>query len=72
MDGPRNYHAKLGSETQISYAITYIWNLKKKKGYSLLICRTETDSQTLKNLWSPKEIFWQGGRMDSGFGMEMF
>ena len=31
MDGPRNYHAKLDSETQISYAITYMWNLKKKK-----------------------------------------
>ena len=30
-----------------------MWNLKK--GYNGLICRTETDSQTLKILWSPKE-----------------
>ena len=32
MDGPRNYHAKLksDSETPMLYAITYMWNLKKK------------------------------------------
>ena len=30
-----------------------MWNLKK--GYSELLCRTDTDSQTLKNLWFPKE-----------------
>ena len=28
-------------------------------GYSEL-CRTETDSQTLKNLWVPKETGWWG------------
>ena len=31
-------------ERQISYDITYMWNLKKK-GTSELIDRTETDSQ---------------------------
>ena len=31
-----------------------MWNLKK--GYNKLICRTEMDSQTLKNLQLPKEI----------------
>ena len=33
MDEPKNYHAKLGlsdSETQMSYSITYMWNLKKE------------------------------------------
>ena len=28
--------------------------LKKKKDANELICRTETDSETLKNLWLPK------------------
>ena len=36
------------SETQMSYAITYMWNLKKR--YNEPLCRTETDSQTWKNL----------------------
>ena len=30
-----------------------MWNLKK--GQTELLCRTDTDSQTLKNLWFPKE-----------------
>ena len=29
------------SVTQMSFAITYMWNLKK--GYNVLICRTEKD-----------------------------
>ena len=45
---------KLDSERQISYATTYMWDLKKKKDANELICRTETDSETLKNLWLPK------------------
>ena len=49
---------KLDSETQTSYAITYIQNLKK--GHSELICRTETDLQRLKNLWLPKETGCKG------------
>ena len=51
MDGLRNYHAKgsqSDNETPTSNAITYRWNLKK--GHDELLCRTDTDSQTLKNM----------------------
>ena len=34
----------LSEVIQMSYAITYMWNLKK--GHNELICRTDTDSQT--------------------------
>ena len=47
MDGPRDYHTK-GSkserERQISYDITYMWNLKNDTNE--LIYETETDSWT--------------------------
>ena len=43
---------KLGSERPTSYDIIYMWNIKKD--INELICRTETDSQTLKNLQLPK------------------
>ena len=33
-----------------------MWN--PKKGHNELLCRTDTDSQTLKNLWFPKERSW--------------
>ena len=36
-----------------------MWNLQK--GYNELLCRTDTDSQTLKNLWFPKETDWGQG-----------
>ena len=50
---------------QTSYHITYICNLKN--GGNELICRTETDSQTLKtNLELPKGT---GGRVDWEFGI---
>ena len=39
-------------QTPTLYAITYIQNLRK--GYNEL-CRTDTDTQTLKNLWFSKE-----------------
>ena len=52
----------------MSYTITCMWNLKK--GYNEPLCRRETDSQTLKNLWSPKETGWGGG-WAGVFGMEM-
>ena len=32
------------------------WNLKK--GQTELLCRTDADSQALKNLWSPEETVW--------------
>ena len=46
---------KLDNETETSYAITYMWNLKK--GYNEPICRTETDSD-FENLMVTK-----GGRL---------
>ena len=51
------------SETQPSYAISYMWNLKK--GYNEFLSRTKTDSQTLKNLWLPKKTGC-GGRDEPG------
>ena len=36
-----------------------MWNLKK--GHNKLLCRTNTDSQTLKNLWFPNETGWAVG-----------
>ena len=55
--GPRDCHtewSKSDRERQISYDITYMWNLKKK-GTNELIYKAETDSQTLEaNLWLPK------------------
>ena len=29
-----------------------------KKGHNELLCRADTDSQALKNLWFPKETDW--------------
>ena len=48
MDGPRDYHTKWSKsdkERQISYDITYMWNLKKHHTNEL-IYKTEIDSQT--------------------------
>lgn len=33
-----------------------MWNLRR--GHNELLGRTDTDSQTLKNLWFPKETGW--------------
>ena len=41
-----------------------MWNLKKGQNE---LCRTDTDSQTLKNLWSPKETSW--GIARNGLGV---
>ena len=60
---------KSDSETPTSYAVTYMWNIKK--GHNELLCRTDTDSQTLENLWFPNETGWGVGGMDWGFEMEM-
>ena len=55
---------KSDNERQTSYDVTYMWNLKKNN-ITETICRTETDSQTLKNLWLPTGQFgregWTGG-----------
>ena len=47
------------NETPTSNSITYIWNLKK--GQNELLCRTDTDSKTLKNLRFPNETVWGVG-----------
>ena len=49
-------------ERQISYDITYMWDLKKNDTNEL-IYKTEADSQTQKtNLWLPKgKRGWRGG-----------
>ena len=56
MDGPREYHtqwSKSDWEGQISYDITYMWNLKNNTDES--VYKTEIDSQTYKtHLWLPK------------------
>ena len=45
MDGARDYHTKWNkSEKEISYDITYMWNLKKKDTNEL-IYKTEIDSK---------------------------
>ena len=47
MGGPRDYHTKWSQsdrERQISYDITYMWNLKYDTNG--LIYKTEIDSQT--------------------------
>ena len=41
------------NETPTSNAFIDMWNLKK--GQTELLCRTDTDSQTLKNLLFPKK-----------------
>ena len=49
MVGPRNYHARWSqpyNEIPTSNAFTDMWNLKN--GQNELLCRTDTDSQTLK------------------------
>ena len=71
MDGPRNYHAKRSQsdkETSTSNATTDMWYLKKE--HNELLCRTDTNSQTLKNVWFPKETVWEW-RDVPGWGMEI-
>ena len=57
------------NETPTSNAFTDMWNLKK--GQTELLCRTDADSQTLKNLWSLEETVWGVGGMCLGCGMEI-
>ena len=45
----------------MSNTFTDMWNLKK--GQNELLCRTDTDSQTLKNLRFPMETVLPGGNV---------
>ena len=58
--GNSSIHLNLRTvETPTSNAITDMWNLKK--GHNELLCRTDTDSQTLKNLFSKEDSLGSGG-----------
>ena len=41
--------------------IGYHLCVESKKRYNELLCSTDTDSQTLKNSWLPKETGWGEG-----------
>ena len=73
MDGPRNYQGKWSqsdSEIPTSKAITYMGNLKKR--HNELLCRTDTVSQTLKNLWFPNETGGGSGGCTGGLGLKCY
>ena len=57
---------KSDSGTPTSNAMTYMCDLKK--GHNEILCRTDTDSQTLKNLWFPDETGWGLGGCTEGLG----
>ena len=40
----------------------------EKKGQNELLCRTDADSQKLKNLWSLEETVWGVGECAGGLG----
>ena len=61
---------KLDNERQTSDDITYVESKKKKeKDTDELICRAETDSQTLKTLWLLEGTDCGGGRGGLGFAI---
>ena len=69
MDGPRDNHTELNSEGQTSQLLLICGVFKKD--INELICRTETDSQTLKtNLWLPKGTGGVG-RDGLGYGTDI-
>ena len=60
MDGARDFHTKRSKpdrERQMSYAITYMWNLKKEHTNGL-ISKTEIDPQ--KQTWLLKGKVGEG------------
>ena len=44
----------------------------KKKRHNKLLCRTDTDSQTLKNLWFSNETGWGVGGCIEGLGCKCY
>ena len=70
VDGPKTPSCWVKIAKTQTVAITYMWNLKS--GYNELTCTIETDSQTLENLWLPKETVWGvGGEMGWGLGWKI-
>ena len=51
-------------------SITYMWNLKK--GHNELLCKTDTDSQILKNLRFQKEVGWGVGKCAGALGWKCY
>ena len=45
MDPEITYQVETHRETQISYATTYVWNLKKMMQIKFFFYKTETDAQ---------------------------
>ena len=65
MDGPRNYPTKWNKserEIQISYDITYMWNLKNNDRKEL-IYKTETDSHRKQTMVTKRERCGEWGGM---------
>ena len=66
MDGPRDYHTKWNKserEKQMSYDITYMWNLKYDTNE--FIYKTEIDSQIYRtDLWLPRVGMGRLGVLD--------
>ena len=62
--------SELDNETPTPNAFTDMQNLKK--GHNELLCRTDTDSQTLKTLWFPNETGWAGGGCTEGLGWKCY
>ena len=65
MDGPRNHHAKWSQTVRhkhhmLSLTCGFLKKKKRIQCYKVLLCRTETTSQSLKNLWLQKERLWWG------------
>ena len=59
---------KSDTERQISYDITYMWNLKKGGGTNELIYKTEVESRMQKtNLWLPGD----GGGINCDTGTDI-
>ena len=71
MDGPTDYHTKWSqsdSESQTSYGITYMWNLRKSIQMNLLAEQKQLHRFWKMNLWLPKGM---GGRegWNKGLGL---
>ena len=70
MDGSRNYTRGSQKEKDNHHMLSLTCGILKKD-IKELICRTKTDSQTLKNLWLPKGTGGggEGWTRDLGIGI---
>ena len=73
MDGPRHYFTKLGKSDrgrQISYNITYMWNLKKTIQMNLFTKQKQT--HRLRELIYSYQSRTEQGGVDWEFGIGMY